>query len=352
MTKYHIGVDLHKTVAQVCALDDRGEVVREWRAPLADSAAGASLVAELAAFPPPSRVAVEALGCNRWFVNSCRAAGVDVTVVHAAALKLKESGRKTDRRDAAEIARRLYMGDIDKHARSYYATETEYGRRKLLRTRHFLLGRRQEAINQIRALLNAYLLRPPTETLPSKKSLEWLRTLELPTPELTYSLGVFVRDLEHLLGEIKRLDEQIQALAKEPKIAAMVEVLPSVGVLTAATIFYELGDLRRFRNARQVSSYVGLVPRVSQSGEGAAHHGRLDKRGNSDLRWILSQWAVRLMTRDPLAHEWAQRHRRHKPLNKVRTALARRLLVGVQHMLRTGEVFSLSRCLYGKAAAA
>jgi transposase len=351
MSKYHVGVDLHKTVAQVCVLNEEGERHREWRADLPDPEAGAKLLADLSAYAKPSRIAVEALGCNRWFVNGCRAAGLDVIVVHAAALKLKESGRKTDRRDAAEIARRLYLGDLDRHARSYYPGEEEHGRRKLLRTRHEVVQCRQQAVNQIRALLNAYLIRPPMTTLDSKRGVAWLRSLTLPTADLTYSLGVYIRRLEHLNEEVRLLDERIESLAAQPEVATLLKCLPSVGVLTAATILYELGDLKRFARSRQVASYAGLVPRVSQSGEGAAHHGRLDKRGNGDLRWILSQWAVRLMAHDPLGKQWAATHRRGKPLNKLRTALARRLLVGVHHMLITGEVFSLPRCLGSKAAA-
>lgn len=351
MAKYYVGIDLHKTVAQVCVLDEEGEPHREWRAALPDAEAGARLLADLAAYAKPSRIAVEALGCNRWFVNGCRASGLDVIVVHAAALKLKESGRKTDRRDAAEIARRLRLGDLDRHARSYYPSEEEHGRRRILRTRHEVVQSRQQAVNQIRALLNAYLIRPAMTTLDSKRAVAWLSSLTLPTPDLTYSLGVYLRRLEHFNEEIRLLDARIEALSAEPDVARLLECLPSVGVLTAATILYELGDLKRFDRSRQVASYAGLVPKVSQSGEGAAHHGRLDKRGNGDLRWILSQWAVRLMAHDPLGKQWAASRRRGKPLNKVRTALARRLLVGVHHMLTTGEVFSLSRCLKSKAAA-
>ena len=241
MSQYHVGVDLHKTVAQVCVLDGRGEVVEEWRAALPDSGAGATRVARLAGHNRPSRLAVEALGCNRWFVNSCRAAGLDVLVVHPGALGLKKSGRKTDRRDAAEIARRLYLGDLDKHARSHYPAEAEFGRRKLLRARHVQVQRRQQTVNQIRALINACLLRPPVDSLASKKGLAWLHALELPTADLTFCLRVFVRDLEHLLEEIASLDEQIGKLSDEPTVAAMVESLPSMGVQSAATILYELG---------------------------------------------------------------------------------------------------------------
>lgn len=78
MTKCHSGVELHNAVAQVCVLDERGEVHRERRASLTDCEAGVKVVADLGEFTPPARIAVEALGRNRWLVNSCRAAGLAV----------------------------------------------------------------------------------------------------------------------------------------------------------------------------------------------------------------------------------------------------------------------------------
>lgn len=71
----------------------------------------------------------------------------------------------------------------------------------------------------------------------------------------------------------------------------------------------------------------------------------MTKRGNSELRWILSQWAVRLLTHEPLVKAWAERHVRRLPKNKLRVALARRLLIGVYKMMSTGEMFSMERCL-------
>ena len=344
MAKYHIGVDLHKLVAQVCVLDAHGETVREWRDALPDLTAGRLLVAELAGYGSDSRIAVEALGCNRWFVRECEGMRLSVTVAHAAALGLKKKGRKTDQRDAYEIARRLYLGDIDKNARTYFATDAEYGRRKLMRIRKSQVERHQESANQVRALLNAELLRAPGRKLTSKKTLAWLRALELPSPQMKVALGVLLDDLLSIEGQIEVLDAEIAKLAEEPKVGAMAD-LPQIGVLSAATMYYELGDVQRFQRSRQVAAYAGLAPRVAQSGVGKAHHGPVDKQhGNSHHRWILCQWAVRLLAFDARAKAWASR-RRWPVHNKLRVALARRLLIGVYHMLRTGEAFSLETCL-------
>ena len=73
--------------------------------------------------------------------------------------------------------------------------------------------------------------------------------------------------------------------------------------------------------------------------------GRITKRGNRELRWILSQWSVRLLSFNTLVKEWAKPLLLRMHRNKVRMALARRLLIGVYIMLTRGEVFSLKRCL-------
>ena len=98
------------------------------------------------------------------------------------------------------------------------------------------------------------------------------------------------------------------------------------------------------QDSRAVASDAGLAPRVLNSAE-ATFHGRITEQGNPELRWILSEWAVRLMSRHPLAKAWAAPRLQRMHKNKVRIALARRLLVGVYIMITRGEEFSLERCL-------
>ena len=132
--------------------------------------------------------------------------------------------------------------------------------------------------------------------------------------------------------------------AAAPHIAGLSETVPEVGGQTALTVVAELGDVRRFRSARAVTSYAGIAPRVANSAD-TSHHGRITKKGNAELRWALNQAAVRLLARHPLVRRWAAPHLRRLHKNKVRTMLARRLLVGIYIVLSRGEVFSLERCL-------
>jgi transposase len=345
MTTAYIGIDLHRTVIQICVLDERGERIAEERIRYQRLEEGAKAVAFVERFGPGCRVAVEALGLNRWFVNGCLEAGLDVLVCDPRKLDLKKLGMKTDRRDAREIARRLWLGDLDRMARTYYPSDQEYGRRKLLRVRHRLVQMRQQTINQLRGMLNAYQIPGPRGVLYTRPSRARLAAVTLPVAELQQAFEALLAVLESVQGQIEGLTRHVRRLPREEADVAMLESeLPGIGAQSAATLLAELGDAKRFAGPRAVAAYAGLVPKVSQSAD-KAHHGRMTKQGNPELRWILSQWAVRLMKDDPLVREWAQRLRRRVHKNKARMALARRLLVGLWVMLTRGEAFDLRRCL-------
>lgn len=344
VARFFVGVDLHKTIIQICVLNGYGDVVEERRCTAVDLVDGLKVIGSLMKYRELGHIAVEAIGVNRWFVNGLLERGFEVTVCDPTKLNLKMLGRKTDRRDALEIARRLMLGDITRNATTYYPSDEEYGMRKVIRARHGLMDLRQRVVNRIRAMLNAYKITGYGESLLSKKSLRMLKLQEWPTEEMAVVVQAFVTSLTGLTESITQLDLQLREMAKHPLVAGMVRSLTSVGPVTATALVYELGDVTRFDRTRAVTSYVGLAPRVNQSAD-TAHHGRLTKRGNRVLRHVLGEWAVRLLTHDEQVKKWAKPRLKRSHKNKVRMALARRLLIGVYKMLRTGEVFSMERCL-------
>ncbi len=344
VTRFFVGVDLHKTVIQICVLDHLGEVVEEHRHLAHDLVEGMTVIGSLMKYRKLGRFAVEAIGVNRWFVNNMLDHGFNITVCDPTKLNLKMLGRKTDRRDALEIARRLMLGDIDRNATTFYPSDDEYGMRKVIRTRHSFVEMRQGVINQIRSMLNAYKITDYSGSLLSQKARRMLKLQEWPTDQMAAVAQALVTTLEGLGESIDQLDQQLHDAAKKPEIARMVKQLSYAGPVTTTAMYYELGDVNRFERTRAVASYVGLVPRVYQSAD-TAHHGRLTKRGNRELRHVLGEWAVRLIACDELVKKWAEPRLRKSHKNKVRMALARRLIIGVYKMLRTGEVFSMERCL-------
>lgn len=344
VTRFFVGVDLHKTVIQICVLDPQGQIVEERRYQAADLVGGLKVVGDLMKYKSHGRFAVEAIGVNRWFVNSLLEHRFDVVVCDPTKLNLKMLGRKTDRRDALEIARRLLLGDIDRNAVTYYPDDEQYGKRKVIRSRHKLTQMRQGVINQLRSLLNAYKVTDIGDKLTTNKAIRKLWRLEWPTEELAAVSQAWVMTLVNLGEAIAHLDHQLEEMAKDVRVSEMKRLLPGVGPVTASVLVYELGDVARFAHSRSVACYAGLVPRVSQSAD-TAHHGRLTKRGNRELRYVLGEWAIRLLSCDERVARWAKPRLRRSHKNKVRMTLARRLLIGVYKMLRTGEIFSMERCL-------
>jgi transposase len=346
--RFYVGVDLHRTVIQVCVLDEGGEIVRTQRYRGAEERG--ECVRSIVALGKGAEVGVEAVGVNRWFVNALRENGVAVDVLDASRLGLREKGRKTDWRDALEIARTVRMKGRG-YEPTYYPSEQEYATRKLIRVRHVLVRQRLMTVNQIRSMLNAYAVEGAPTKLWTQAGLSWLEAQPWEQPGLLAAMRALGGLLRAIQEQIEKLKGEIEAVAAQDKaVASAVESLPGAAALTATTLIYELGDVARFRGPRAAAAYAGIVPRVANSGD-RSHHGRLAKSGSSELRWILSQWAVRLLAYHPLARQWAEPLRRRLHGNKIRIALARRLLVGVYVTLSRGETFSLERCLQGKKAA-
>ena len=67
--------------------------------------------------------------------------------------------------------------------------------------------------------------------------------------------------------------------------------IPGVDATVALSLVAAVGDFRRFRTPEQLVSYLGLNPRVKQSGGKAADHGRITKNGRAHARGMLVEAA-------------------------------------------------------------
>ena len=70
--------------------------------------------------------------------------------------------------------------------------------------------------------------------------------------------------------------------------------VPGVNLICAATFIAAIGDPYRFLTSRKLVAYLGLDPKVRQSGEAPARCGRISKRGSASARWALVEaaWSV------------------------------------------------------------
>jgi transposase len=103
-------------------------------------------------------------------------------------------------------------------------------------------------------------------------------------------------DMELLRNRVKQLDQDIERKLQTHQVGKLLTTIDGIGVRTAACLVAELGDPSRFRNAAALASYVGVVPRIRQSGKRAFTGARGLPLGNARLRhrlWMPTLVAVR-----------------------------------------------------------
>lgn len=115
--------------------------------------------------------------------------------------------------------------------------------------------------------------------------------------------------------------------------------IPGISGVSALQLLFEIGRIDRFPSKRNIVSWAGLCPRIYSSG-GKTSRGHITKRGNTHVRRILFQ-AARASLRaanNPLK-AWYQRLKSRKTGRVALVALARKLLVIVYTLLKSGQVF-------------
>lgn len=343
-----VGIDLHKRVSQVSVVGPKGPE-RAARSFLHDPDSLRQFKCFLQGQPGPHLAVVEATGNARWMLRFLRqdCGYEEVRLVNPASVGTRDGVAKTDRRDALKLACKARTEDL---TYCYEPTEEEFAVRTLSRARVRLVRHRTAMVNALRALLAQENLDARVRRLLGPKGRAELETLltRLPACSLAVArcyLGVIdalapqIRELEKgLAKELRREHSPVAERARR-----LFGEVPSCGELTATGVAAELGDPTRFNHRSEVASYAGLAPTTRASAD-HCYHGPLSHRGNAFLRWWVGQMAVRLLTHDNNAKEWAERHH-HLHANRRRGALARRLVVGMWSALKRDVPFDLRKAL-------
>lgn len=215
----------------------------------------------------------------------------------------QRSGRriKTDRRDAASLARLHRAGELTP---VWVPDEQTEAMRDLTRAREDA----RYAQTRAQQRLNAFLLRHgriyPGKTRWNRTHVRWLREQSFAHPSQQICLEEYLEAVEEAARRVQRYDEQIRQLMPEWSRAPVVKALMAhrgVSLLTATTTVSELGDLTRFDRARDLMGFVGLVPSLDSTGL-RRRTGAITKTGNAHVRRCLVEaaWAYRFPARRTL----------------------------------------------------
>ena len=199
-------------------------------------------------------------------------------------------------------------------------------RRRLAR-REQLVHARTRAKQEVHAVLHRRLQgKPPSSDLFGVKGRQWLGGLELPLEERE-SVDAALRHVNFLgyeIGEVERLIAE-QALGW-PEIRRLMTV-PGVNLICAASFMAAIGNANRFLTSRKLVAYLGLDPKVRQSGEAPARSGRISKRGSASARWALVEAAWTTVRQPGPLHAFYERTRGRRGHGKAIVASARKLAV-------------------------
>ena len=352
MSQYRkfVGLDVHKDSVSIAVAEEGREEARFLGHVSSDLS---RLKRKLASLGEPQEIEVcyEAGPTGYGLYRKLVALGYSVQVIAPSKTPRKAADRvKTDRRDALRLAHFLRSGDL---SAIRVPTAKEEAMRNLLRTREDA----KKAEKTARRQLGSFLLR--SGRVWSGRSnwtiahMQWIGSQAFEHEGDVITLSDYLAEVRRLTERVKDLTTSIEEHCRELEAYSLIENLQAfrgIKTLLATWITVEIGDFRRFPNAKHFMSFLGLTPSEWSSGA-TVSRGSITKAGNVRLRSLLMQaaWAYRfkprveghLRRRSQAASDetrqtaWRAQKRLHakyyrltsagKPKNKALVAVAREL---------------------------
>ena len=340
MTRY-VGLDAHSKRCVYVIQDEHGKVRGE-----GSVATGMDGLLQLRArheLPSGTRVALES-GTMAFFVARRLARlGLDPLVVDAHEVRSKalRPNQKSDRRDAWELCEGLRRGTY-RSVVHVPPESIERLRETLRRRRHFVRLKTMQ-VNAVKHLLRAAGLAPPGRTLGTPRA--WDQLLEAaaidPTLRALCQTHRAVWQCAHQQVAVLEAscDEQEEPFRGDLE---RLRAVPGVGRIVALTVLAVFSDVRRFPSAKHAASYAGLVASSYDSGE-RVQHGRITRRGSSELRSMLCEAAHHARRPDHPLNPYFARWCVRRGYKMAVVAVAHRLCRILYAVLRDGTEFDVNQ---------
>jgi transposase len=103
--------------------------------------------------------------------------------------------------------------------------------------------------------------------------------------------------------------------------------MPGVNLVCAASFIAAVGDPRRSLTRKKLVAYLGLAPKVKQSGDEPARSGRISKRGSPSARWAPVEAAWTVVLQPGPMHAFYERIKARRRHGKSIVATARKLAI-------------------------
>ena len=358
----YVGLDVHKEsiVVAVAVGGLRGEVGEYGR--IANTAGALDrLMRKLGGEGVGLRFCYEAGPCGYGIQRHLSAHGHECVVVAPSLIPKRAGDRvKTDRRDAASLARLHRAGEL---TAVWVPDAAHEAMRDLVRARLDAV----HALRRARQQLSGFLLRQGchygrpawTKLHRPHGSSPWAEGSRLAGLKFAQAvhhivLEDYIAAVEAAAARRDRLTAQIEAMLPDWTLAPVVAALQTMrgmALVNAATLIAELGDLSRFANPRQLMAYLGLVPSEHSSGA-SIKRGGLTKAGNSAARRLLIEaaWTYRFPAR--VSRELLLRQEEQpKPIREIAWKAQLRLCARYRKLTRSGKPANVVRAAIAREPA-
>lgn len=274
-----VGLDLGDKYTAVCVLEASGEVEEETR--VRTDRKGMTEMCRR--WEGRRRVVMEAGTHSPWASRLVAELGHEVVVANPRKVALiYGSDKKRDKVDAEALAR-LGRADVKLLSPIRHRGVEAQAHLAILRSRDCLVGARTKMINHVRGMVKAmgYRLKSCSGASFHRQAMEGI------PEELLPALVGVLEAIGEMTARIERYDRQIEFLCRGryPETERLLQV-KGVGPLTALAYVLVLEDAKRFLDSRSVGAYLGLCPKLDQSGQ-SDRQLRISKAGDEFLRRLL-----------------------------------------------------------------
>lgn len=341
--KHYVGLDISMKETFICIEDEMGEIIAEGKKKTEPEAI-AEYIKKFGVHI--EKVGLESGSLSHFLVRELSRLGLPVCCIDARkmAAVLSVQINKTDKNDARGIAKAMRCGLYTEVVpKSQEALEVG----TLLSSRRLLVNQKVAVTSTIRGLLKTYGIRLGpcgekgfSEAVRKHFKSELGRAIE--------GIESLLKQQEMLVEEIKILTKKLEQIARENEQVVRLMTIPGIGAITALNYVVEIGNPKRFKKSRTVGAYFGMTPKQYSSGE-SVKQGRISKYGSSEVRSLLNEAAIVLLTRTrnwSRLKAWGLKIYRKHGFKKACMAVGRKLAV-IMHRMMVTE----TRFIYGEQKA-
>lgn len=273
-----IGIDIAKNVMQLHGTDTKGKVLLKKRL---SRERFLTYMSNL----PRCIVGMEACGGAHYWARELEKLGFSVKLMSPVRVKKYAGHQKNDAKDAAACSEAVTRADMRFVP---IKSEVQLEIQALHRVRSYYLKQHTGLMNMTRGLLLELGIAIPRGKAALVKKIQQLVFVEenlisYKTKELLQNLLEQMNNLQH---QIDSYTNQVEKLAEEDEYCKQIQTITGIGPITATALIAKIGNGSEFKKGRELSAYLGLVPKQCSSGEKQILLG-ISKHGDRYLRQLL-----------------------------------------------------------------